>query len=99
MILPVLLANPNFELRTGCQVQRINLDSTKKKATGVTYIDAVGREFEQPASLVITSMFAINNVRMLLLSGVGTPYDPVSQRGYGGPQLRLPNHELGGLVL
>jgi len=84
IILPVLLANPNFELRTGCQVQRINLDSTKKHATGVTYIDAVGREFEQPASLVITSTFAINNVRMLLLSGIGTPYDPATGQGVVG---------------
>src|SRR6266852_370881 len=84
IILPVLLANPNFELRTGCQVQRINLDSTKKHATGVTYIDAVGREFEQPASLVITSTFAINNVRMLLLSGIGAPYDPATGQGVVG---------------
>jgi gluconate 2-dehydrogenase alpha chain len=84
VILPVLLANPNFELRTGCQVQRINLDSTKKHATGVTYIDAAGREFEQPASLVITSTFAINNVRMLLLSGIGAPYDPATGQGVVG---------------
>jgi gluconate 2-dehydrogenase alpha chain len=84
VILPVLLANPNFELRTGCQVQRINLDSTKKHATGVTYIDAVGREFEQPASLVISSMFSINNVRMLLLSGIGAPYDPATGQGVVG---------------
>jgi gluconate 2-dehydrogenase alpha chain len=84
IILPVLLANPNFELRTGCQVQRINLDSTKKKATGVTYIDAAGREFEQPASLVITASFALNNVRMLLLSGVGKPYDPNTGKGVVG---------------
>jgi gluconate 2-dehydrogenase alpha chain len=84
VILPVLLANPNFELRTGCQVQRINLDSTKKHATGVTYIDAVGREFEQPASLVITSTFAINNIRMLLLSGIGAPYDPATGQGVVG---------------
>jgi gluconate 2-dehydrogenase alpha chain len=84
VILPVLLANPNFELRTGCQVQRINLDSTKKHATGVTYIDTVGREFEQPASLVITSTFAINNVRMLLLSGIGAPYDPATGQGVVG---------------
>jgi gluconate 2-dehydrogenase alpha chain len=84
VILPVLLANPNFELRTGCQVQRINLDSTKKRATGVTYIDTAGREFEQPASLVITSSFALNNVRMLLLSGIGKPYDPQSATGVVG---------------
>jgi gluconate 2-dehydrogenase alpha chain len=84
VLLPVLLANPNFELRTGCQVQRINLDSTKKHATGVTYIDAVGREFEQPAALVITCTFAINNIRMLLLSGIGKPYDPASGQGVVG---------------
>ncbi|HSS06668.1 MAG TPA: GMC family oxidoreductase, partial [Rhodanobacteraceae bacterium] len=84
IILPVLLKNPNFELRTGCQVQRINLDSTKKKATGVTYIDGAGNEFEQPASLVITSGFALNNVRMFLLSGVGKPYDPATGKGTVG---------------
>ena len=32
---------------------RINLDSTRKKATGVTYVDAAGTEFEQPADLVL----------------------------------------------
>jgi gluconate 2-dehydrogenase alpha chain len=84
VILPVLLANPNFELRSSCQVQRIDLDSTKKRATGVTYVDAAGREFEQPAGLVVTSMFALNNVRMLLLSGIGTPYDPKTGQGVVG---------------
>ena len=84
IILPVLMRNPNFELRTGCQVQRINLDSTKKRATGVTYIDVAGREFEQPASLVIVAGFALNNVRMFLLSGIGTPYDPATARGTVG---------------
>src|SRR6202790_4929759 len=84
VILPLLLANPNFELRTGCQVQRINLVSTKKHATGGTHLDPGGREFEQPASLVVTSMFALNNVRMLLLSGIGTPYDPATRRGVVG---------------
>ena len=84
IILPVLLANPRFELRTGCQVQRINLDSARKQATGVTYVDAAGREFEQPASLVVSSAFALNNVRLLLLSGIGAPYDPATGRGVVG---------------
>jgi gluconate 2-dehydrogenase alpha chain len=84
VILPALLKYPNFELRTGCQVQRINLDSTRRKATGVTYIDSAGREFEQPAGLVITALFALNNVRMLLLSGIGAPYDPASDSGVVG---------------
>ena len=35
-ILPVLLKKPNFELRTHSHVIKVNLDSTGKKAVGVT---------------------------------------------------------------
>jgi len=84
VLLPVLLQDRNFELRTLCQVQRINLDADKKRATGVTYVDGAGREFEQPAKLVILGSFALNNVRMLLLSGIGQPYDPASGKGVVG---------------
>ena len=42
-ILPVLLRCPNFEARTECEVMRINLDNTGKRATGVTYVEFVGR--------------------------------------------------------
>jgi gluconate 2-dehydrogenase alpha chain len=84
ILLPVLMKEPRFTLRTQCQVLRINLDNTRKKATGVTYVDAAGRQFEQPARLVIVGMFALNNVRMMLLSGVGTPYDPQTRKGVVG---------------
>jgi gluconate 2-dehydrogenase alpha chain len=84
IILPVLLKNPNYELRTNCQVLRINLDSTGKKATGVTYADASGAELEQPAELVLITAFPLNNVRMLLLSGIGKPYDPKTGEGVVG---------------
>jgi gluconate 2-dehydrogenase alpha chain len=84
ILLPVLLKDKNFTLKTGAQVQRINLDSSRKHATGVTYIDAAGREFEQPAKLVIVGAFALNNVRMLLLSGIGKPYDPKTGKGVVG---------------
>ncbi len=84
ILLPALLKDPNFTLRTQCQVLRINLSPDKKHATGVTYVDGAGREFEQPAKLVIVGMFALNNVRMLLLSGIGTPYDPQTGRGVVG---------------
>jgi gluconate 2-dehydrogenase alpha chain len=82
--LPILLRSPNFELRTQCQVVQVNRDSTGKKATGVTYYDAAGREVFQPASLVVISMFPINNVRMLLLSKIGKPYDPQTGTGVVG---------------
>ena len=84
VILPVLLNRSNYELRTNCQVQRINLDSTRKKATGVTYVDAGGVEYEQPAGLVLITAFPLNNVRMLLLSGIGKPYDPKIGEGAVG---------------
>ena len=84
VLLPVLARDANFTLRTQCQVLRINLDSDKKRAVSVTYVDAGGREFEQPAKIVIVGMFALNNVRMLLLSGIGRPYDPVSKTGVVG---------------
>src|ERR1700693_3743735 len=68
VILPALLTRSNYELRTNCEVLRINLDSTKKKATGVTYVDGSGAEYEQPAELVLITAFPLNNVRTLLLS-------------------------------
>jgi len=83
-VLPALRKLPNFELRLKSHVLRINLDNTGKKATGVTYVDAQGREFEQPASLVLVTAFILNNVRMLLLSGIGKPYDPITEKGVVG---------------
>lgn len=84
VILPAALKYSNYELRTNCQVLKINLDSTKKKAIGVTYVDGAGREFFQPAELVLVTAFALNNVRLLLLSEIGKPYDPQTETGTVG---------------
>ena len=81
-LLPVLLEDPRFELRTGCQVLRIGTKGNA--ATGATYVDAAGRELEQPAKLVIVALYALNNVRMLLLSRIGAPYDPRTRKGVVG---------------
>lgn len=75
-IMPVLRKQPNFELRTHAQVLRVDLDSTGRKATGVTYLDAQGREVQQPAELVLLCAFSLYNVHLMLVSGIGTPYDP-----------------------
>ena len=83
-ILPVLLRKSNFELRTECEVLRIERDRGGQRARGVTYIDAQGREFEQPAELVVMCAYQLHNVRLLLLSGIGEPYDPASGRGVIG---------------
>jgi gluconate 2-dehydrogenase alpha chain len=83
-ILPVLVRKSNFEARTNCEVMRINVDSTGKRATGVTYVDTSGEEFEQPADLVLLCGFQLWNVQLLLISGIGTPYDPQTGQGQIG---------------
>jgi gluconate 2-dehydrogenase alpha chain len=83
-VMPIAAQNKNFQLRTHSTVLKVNLDSTKKKATGVTYLNAVGQEFEQPADIVIMSAFALWNVHLMLLSGIGKPYDPKTGKGVVG---------------
>ncbi len=83
-ILPVLMRKDNFTLKTQSEVLKVNLDSTGKRATGVLYVDAQGEEWEQPADLVILCAFAYHNPRLMLLSGIGKPYDPKSGTGAVG---------------
>lgn len=83
-ILPALYQKKNFSLKTRAQVVKINTDASGKKATGVTYIDAYGQEIEQTADLVILSAFQLHNVRLLLMSKIGTPYDPKTGEGVVG---------------
>src|ERR1700761_7320310 len=64
-ILPVLVRKSNFEARTECEVLRVNLDNTGKRATGVTYVNASGEEFEQPTDLVILCGFQLWNGQLL----------------------------------
>lgn len=84
-VIPTALESGRFELRTGSNVMRVNLDSDGKRATGVTYIDlATGEEIEQPADIVCLTSYALNNVRLMLQSGIGRPYDPESGDGVVG---------------
>lgn len=65
--IPLALRTGRLDVRSGCRVTRI-LVSPDGRASGVRYIDAAGEECEQPASVVILSMFVYENVRRLLLS-------------------------------
>ena len=83
-ILPVLMRKPNFTLRTQCEVTNINLDASGRRAVSVTYVDAAGKEFEQPADIILLTAYILHNVRLLLLSGIGKPYDPATGEGVVG---------------
>jgi gluconate 2-dehydrogenase alpha chain len=93
VILPVALKNPDYELRTGCQVLRVNLDSTGMKAIGVTYVDAAGREYEQPAELVLITAYSLNNVRLTAELEGRQALRSIDRRRRGRSQLCLPDRE------
>jgi gluconate 2-dehydrogenase alpha chain len=83
-ILPALIRKPNFKAYDNSEVTRINVDGSGKRATGVTFVDTAGEEWEQPADLVILSAYTIFNVQLLLLSKIGQPYDPIANQGVIG---------------
>ena len=83
-ILPKALSYPNVELRTRAHVTRVLLDNERTRATAVLYVDGEGQEVEQPAEIVIFCAFALNNVKLLLNSGIGQPYDPATGQGTVG---------------
>ncbi len=90
-ILPALRQSPLFELRTQAHVLQVDLSADRRTATGVAYVDAQGREVEQPADIVILSAFQFHNVRLMLLSGIGEPYDPASGQGTVGRNFAYQN--------
>ena len=83
-ILPVLVRKSNFSVHDNSEVIKINTDASGKRATGVTFVDTSGDQWEQPADLVILSAYSLFNVQLLLLSRIGRPYDPVSNTGVIG---------------
>ena len=83
-VLPVLKLRDNFTVLSESTVLRANLAADGKTATGVTYVDKDMQEWEQPADLVVFSAFQMQNVRLLLLSKIGKPYDHASGQGVVG---------------
>jgi gluconate 2-dehydrogenase alpha chain len=84
-VIPLALRNPNVELRTFSWATKVLIDSTGKKATGISYVNVLtGDEVEQPAELVILAAYGLSNVHLMLLSGIGKPYDPETQTGVIG---------------
>ncbi|WP_077624783.1 GMC family oxidoreductase [Sediminibacillus massiliensis] len=82
-VIPTAENTGNFELRTHANVTEVIYEGGK--ATGVKYIDLqTGEEFIQPADIVVLTSYVMNNVRLLLNSGIGRPYDPESRTGVIG---------------
>ncbi|WJY28084.1 MULTISPECIES: GMC family oxidoreductase [Sporosarcina] len=73
----------NYELRHNAYAVRVLHENGK--ASAIKYVDTeTGEEFIQPADLVVVSGFVFSNVRLMLLSKIGKPYDPKTGTGVIG---------------
>jgi gluconate 2-dehydrogenase alpha chain len=85
---PIVLTVPNalksgrVELRQFTNVFRIN--HKDGVARSVSYYDANGIEQEQEADLIVIGAWTLENIRLLLLSQIGQPYDPQKNAGVVG---------------
>jgi gluconate 2-dehydrogenase alpha chain len=84
-VIPAALRQKTFELRTNSWVTKVERDASGKKATGVHYTNIVtGEEYFQPAKIVVLCAYGMNNVHLMLLSGIGEAYDPSTGKGLIG---------------
>jgi gluconate 2-dehydrogenase alpha chain len=85
LLYPLLRRRSNFELRLHTHVLSIEFDRAGKHAKSVTYLDLMtGETYEQPADIVVLSSFTMSNTKLLLMAGVGEPYDPRTGEGVVG---------------
>ncbi|PID24776.1 GMC family oxidoreductase [Sporosarcina sp. P7] len=79
-VIPTARKTGNCEIRTNSLVRRVlHKDG---KATGVLFTDTrTGIEYEQPADVVVLGAFSFTNNRLLMLSEIGTQYDPTTRKG------------------
>ena len=60
-------------------------DKAAQEGTGVTYVDrAPARRFEQPAEMVVLCAYVVHQYALMLLAGIGEPYDPATGKGAVG---------------
>ncbi|SEL49655.1 gluconate 2-dehydrogenase alpha chain [Pseudoxanthomonas sp. GM95] len=83
-VLDALKRMDNFSYRVNANVLKVELHPDGKTARGVTYADAEGNIVYQPAKIVVLAGFQFVNVRLMLLSGIGKPYDPKTGTGTVG---------------
>jgi gluconate 2-dehydrogenase alpha chain len=85
LLYPMLRTRRSFEIRTHAHVLHVDYDRHAKRAIGVRYLDLnSGEEYEQPADVVILAGFTMTNTRLLLLGGIGRPYNAATGSGVVG---------------
>jgi gluconate 2-dehydrogenase alpha chain len=82
--------NAGLDLRTNAYVYRIDTNSTTGLATDVRYYDAMGNIHIQPATTIVSTIWGFFNPWIMNLSGIGTPYNPVTGTGTMGRGIHEP---------
>ncbi len=78
--IPIAQKTGRFELRCDCNV--VEVMKKGNKVTGVRYVNTLTREeFIQPADVVVLSSYVLNNAKLLMVSKIGTQYDPATGKG------------------
>jgi len=80
-ILPALMRRPNFTVLTRTEVLHAVKSQDGKTVTGVNFITEDGQQGFQPADIVCFTAYQMDNVRLMLLSGIGEAYDPNTGEG------------------
>jgi len=83
-VMEALKRMENFSYKVNANVLKVELHPDGKTARGVTYADENNNEVFQPAKIVVLAGFQFSNVRLMLLSGIGKPYDPRTGQGVIG---------------
>ncbi|HWE82525.1 MAG TPA: GMC family oxidoreductase [Gaiellaceae bacterium] len=81
-VLPVAFKTGKFKVINYANAFTVKNDG--KVGQSILYYDAMGRVQEQPADIIVLGAYVFNNVRLLLMSKLGQPYDAVSNTGTVG---------------
>lgn len=79
-VIPTAMKTGRYKIRTHANV--IEILTQDNRATGVRFIDTkTMQEFIQPADIVVLTSYVLNNAKLLMVSNIGTVYDPATGKG------------------
>ncbi len=81
---PAALKTGKMTLSLNSDITRANLNTSTGLIESVTYYDAAGNVHIQPGTVFFSGLWGGNQVRNMLLSGVGNAYNPTTVTGSVG---------------
>jgi gluconate 2-dehydrogenase alpha chain len=79
--IPAAMTSGNFTMALNSFVFRLDVNSSDGTIADVRYYDPSGAIHVQPAKVFYNGLWGLNLVRLMLLSDVGTPYNPTTVTG------------------